>query len=295
MSKIDLQPIIEYMVEETDKGTSNEVIDSGLISNGWSEENIKSAKKIIRLEKFGVKFYALYYSLFFLGAGWMANVIFVINRLTTYEEGMVLLWGTLLFSGTIGPVIFKFFNKKKPSIIISLILLLILLLICVYEVLYGYAYQNLLRDLFLPCLFFGSTFFFSTILMQFKGNEEENSKIQLETNFISRLLKNIFIILSGTPIIYFFIAFSFCGMSGPEAHAQCGDLIILSSLLIVSSISWFALIIDIFIPHITNKIKLFLSVSNLFLFWFIPLLMMVLYSYSVKSAIVHIFLQLVTI
>jgi hypothetical protein len=246
MSQTELSPIINYIIEEYNKGTTDVDITSKLVSNGWSEKDINEAKKQIKTEQFGRKFYALYFSIFFLiiicSVSFIIIDLFSLNIEIQKNQFYFLKIVLILFflSGIIGPILFKIFYKKKPSIEISILPIVISLLVLFY--IWGFIDKNTINIMIIYTSFIEG-FLISTIFMQIGNKKEKYEKYYVEKNFLIRFLINIYIIFLSSILSLLILQY--------QASTSLFYII-----YIITPIIPIVAFFDILIPHITKNIKL---------------------------------------
>jgi len=249
MSKIDLQPIIDYVVEETNKGTSDDVISSGLISGGWTEKDIKKAKSRLNIINFIRSLYVIWYSI--------SIIIILFISLLWINVSDNFINTVILLSLFIGPILYRIINKRKPSLLLAILITILFTALVMYDL------NGFINEYGIFTVLFPLASLVSTLLMNIGNirNKTEQIKIldfEKEQNETSRRLLDIYILLLNSWVFLVAILLPFSGFAGIALL----PIFMVGLLIILIPIKTF---IDLFIHHSLSKRTriIFLMISSI--------------------------------
>ena len=249
MSKIDLSPITDYVAEETNKGTSKEVINTNLINNGWSEQDIKKAKSRLNIINFIRSLYVIWYSI--------SIIIILFISLLWINVSDNFINTVILLSLFIGPILYRIINKRKPSLLLAILITILFTALVMYDL------NGFINEYGIFTVLFPLASLVSTLLMNIGNirNKTEQIKIldfEKEQNETSRRLLDIYILLLNSWVFLVAILLPFSGFAGIALL----PIFMVGLLIILIPIKTF---IDLFIHHSLSKRTriIFLMISSI--------------------------------
>lgn len=253
MSKINLSPIINYITEETSKGSSKEAIYTNLINNGWSEQDIKKAKGRLNIINFIMSLYVIWYSIF------MVIILFIPSLWIDVSDNFI---NTIIvFSLFMGPILYRIIHKRKPSLLLAI--LLAILMVMLFAPLIMYDLSGFINSYGIFIVLFPLSFLVSTILMKIGNIKNNTEQIKIndsekEQNETFRVLIDIYILLLNSWIFLVAVALPFSGFAGIALI----PIFMVGLLMILIPIKTF---IDLFIHHSLSKRTriIFLMISSI--------------------------------